>query len=223
MKTHSALRALVVTGARLGAAFGLLVVRRRPEVGSQARRRKGREGGAGASRARAHASFRDRRHHRHRRRRAEDQRHQGRHAHRHRASLQRRLRRNRARQSGRRSLAAGRESRDRHSLAVHPAQRAAPGHRHQCRGDATLLLPEGEEGRDSRSCTPIPSASARSAGRLPKARRPSFAARRIRSGGRRRRSSPSTRRTTIRCRPSCPRARTIRSAASRSISAGPRT
>ena len=106
-----------------------------------------REGRADASGARAHASLRDRRHHRHRRRRAEDPRHQGRHAHRHRAPLQHRLRRNRARQSGRRSVAAGREPRDRHSVAVHPAQRAARGHRHQRRGDATLLLPEGEEGR----------------------------------------------------------------------------
>ena len=38
-----------------------------------------------------------------------------------------------------------------------------------------------------------------------------------------RRSSPSTRRTTIRCRPSCPRVRTILWAGMRSISAGPRT
>ena len=223
MRTQAALRPIIATALVHRAPLRMFADGRSAQVGRQARRRQGGECRALASGARTHASLRDRAHHRHRRRGAEDHRHQGRHAHRHRAPLQRGLRRNRARQSGRRSVAAGREPRDRHPFAVHPAQRAARGHRHQCRGDATLLLPEGEEGR--------------AAGRA-------HLSHRHRQGGledagrgnqdrsshqgsgvasRRRRSSPSTRRTTIRCRPSCPRVPTIRSAAMRSISAGPRT
>ena len=151
-------------------------------------------------------------------------RHQGRHAHRHRAPLQRGLRRNRARQSGRRSVAAGREPRDRHSLAVHPAERAARGHRHQRRRDASLLLPEGEEGRAAGGAHlshrhrqgGLEDARRRDQDRAP--------AEGSRPGARRRPSSRSIARSAARSssRWSGP-ARTIRSAASRSTSAGPRT
>ena len=82
-----------------------------------------------------------------RRRRAGHDEHQGRHALRHRTPLQRGLRGDRARESGRGSVAAGRGQADRRALAVHHSERAARRHRHQRAADAAVLLPDREEGR----------------------------------------------------------------------------
>ena len=149
MKTQSALRSLIVTALGVALRLRLLAVRRRARSGApSAMREKRRAGRAGAARARAHASLRDRRRPPTssascRRRSATKEDTLTDIARRFNVGYEEIVRAN----PGVDPWLPGEGKRDRHPVAVHPAERAARRHRHQRRRDAALLLPEGEEGR----------------------------------------------------------------------------
>ena len=130
------------------------------------------------------------------------------------------LRRDAPRQSRRRSMVARRGHADLPADADDPARGAAHRYRRQRTGDAPLLLHDREAGHGRRSAGPqglelIRSASAPKAGPRRSARPKSCRRLATPCGTCRRPSARSTPSAAIRCRASCSRAPTIRSASSR--------